>query len=115
MMKIKFPTVKFILVLISCIWLQTAAVCVNSNETSYLLKNPVTTVIKYFDDRLEAMALRSTFFNRGTLPWIGYNHAPILCSTNGSQNTTIPSMTDSYYYFIVAQIGGWGGSYGGDF
>lgn len=51
---------------------------------------------------------------RGALPWSGYNHAPMLCSTNGLPNITILSMADSYYYFVVAQSGGWDGSYGVD-
>lgn len=50
----------------------------------------------------------------GTLPWSGYNHSPIVCSTSGLKNKTIPSPADSYYYFVVAQSAGWDGSYGVD-
>ena len=49
---------------------------------------------------------------RGTLPWITYNHSSVLCSTGSAASATIPADAGSYYYLIVAQIGGKEGSYG---
>ena len=51
---------------------------------------------------------------RGTLPWIGYNYVPIMCSTSGLTNFSIPPGTESYYYIVVAQNNNLEGSYGLD-
>ena len=49
---------------------------------------------------------------RGTLPWTGYNHASVSCSTGGATSLTILSEIDSYYFLVTAQYGGGEGSYG---
>lgn len=49
---------------------------------------------------------------RGSLPWAGYDHASIACSTGGATNATIPADQGSYYYLIVAQNTSKEGSYG---
>ena len=51
---------------------------------------------------------------RGTLPWSGYNHSSVTCSTGGATTATIATETNSYYYLIVAQNFGNEGSYGLD-
>ena len=51
---------------------------------------------------------------RGSLPWIGYNHAFLICSTGGLTSHTINSDTGSYYYIIVSQNNDKEGLYGLD-
>jgi hypothetical protein len=51
---------------------------------------------------------------RGMLPWIGYNHASVTCTTANATSYLIPSDSDSYYYLVVAQSSGNEGSYGLD-
>lgn len=51
---------------------------------------------------------------RGALPFTGYNHASIQCSTAGSTTASIASDVDNYYYLVVAQNNSKEGSYGLD-
>ena len=51
---------------------------------------------------------------RGTIPWNGYNHTALLCTTSNVAQATIDPDNDSYYYLIVAQSSGKEGSYGLD-
>jgi len=51
---------------------------------------------------------------RGSLPFTGYNHLPLICST-GNQNTAIINIDEgSYFYLVVAENKGNEGSYGLD-
>lgn len=51
---------------------------------------------------------------RGTIPWQGYNHSMLLCSTGGATSILVPSGSYSYYYLVAAQNVGKEGSYGVD-
>lgn len=51
---------------------------------------------------------------RGILPWSGYNHSSVICSTGGATTATIAAGNNSYYYLVVAQNSGNEGSYGLD-
>jgi hypothetical protein len=51
---------------------------------------------------------------RGTIPFVGYDHAPVLCTTGGTANAVIPSDSGSYYFLVTAQNNGEEGSYGLD-
>ncbi|OGF63608.1 MAG: hypothetical protein A2Y62_13420 [Candidatus Fischerbacteria bacterium RBG_13_37_8] len=51
---------------------------------------------------------------RGELPWSGYNHRNITCTTGGNTWALIPAGTKSFYYLVVAQNNGKEGSYGLD-
>ena len=48
---------------------------------------------------------------RGLLPWTGYNHVQLTCTTAGTTYST-PANIDSYYFLVVAQNQGTEGSYG---
>ncbi|OGF68160.1 MAG: hypothetical protein A2Y62_13560 [Candidatus Fischerbacteria bacterium RBG_13_37_8] len=50
---------------------------------------------------------------RGLLPWTGYNHVQLTCSTTGTTYVT-PADIDSYYFLVVAQNLNQDGSYGLD-
>ncbi|OGF65013.1 MAG: hypothetical protein A2Y62_14405 [Candidatus Fischerbacteria bacterium RBG_13_37_8] len=51
---------------------------------------------------------------RGSLPWSGYNHVPVTCTTCGTTSVVITQGTNSYYYLVVARNAGHEGSYGLD-
>ncbi|OGF62967.1 MAG: hypothetical protein A2Y62_04870 [Candidatus Fischerbacteria bacterium RBG_13_37_8] len=39
---------------------------------------------------------------RGILPWSGYNHTPIVCSTGSQTTATISADSNSYFYLLTA-------------